>query len=334
MPLDASSRTISLRELGERFSAQIQGDPATEISSVATLDSARRGQITFVANPKYRARLATTQASVVILKPELASAAPCAALLSANPYALFAKIAALLSPLPRAIPGVHPSAVVDPSARLGSNVSIGPNCWIGADAQIGADSVLHANVSVYPRSQIGARAIVHAGAVIGADGFGMAPENGRWLKIPQTGRAILGDDVEVGANTCIDRGALDDTFVGDGVKLDNLIQIGHNARVGAHTAMAAGVIVAGSAVIGERCMIRVGALILGHLIVCDDAEVSAATMVTKSIRKPGAYTGVFPFDSNDAWLKNAAHIRHLDDLARRVKVLEQQLNSQGEKPHD
>ena len=324
-PSPVNSRNISLRELAAQFGAQVQGDPSIEVSSVATLDAAQTTQITFVANPKYRAKLAATRAGAVIVKPELAPLASCAALISANPYALFAKIAALLSPLQPAQPGVHATAFVDPSAKLGANVSVGPNCWVGADVAIGADSVLYGNVSVYPRSQIGARAILHAGAVIGADGFGMAPENGRWLKIPQTGRAILGNDVEVGANTCVDRGALDDTILGDGVKLDNLIQVGHNVRIGAHTAIAAGVMVAGSAVIGERCMIRVGAIILGHLSVCDDADISAATMVTKTIRKPGVYTGVFPFDSNEAWLKNAAHIRHLDDLVRRVKSLEQTL---------
>ncbi|MEW6690038.1 MAG: UDP-3-O-(3-hydroxymyristoyl)glucosamine N-acyltransferase, partial [Pseudomonadota bacterium] len=195
----------------------------------------------------------------------------------------------------------------------------------GEGAAIGEDSCLYPGVVVYPRCRIGARAIVHSGAVIGADGFGIALEDGRWQKIPQIGAVTIGDDVEIGASTTIDRGALDDTVLGDGVKLDNQVQIGHNCRIGAHTAMAGCVAVAGSARIGSHCTIGAGALILGHLSICDHVEVSADTVISRSIRKPGTYTGMFPFDDNASWARNTALVRHLADLAARVRALEKRL---------
>ena len=332
--LQLPSVSISLSDLATRFGVAHQGQAV--IRSVASLNRARADQIAFLANSKYTAQLATTQAGAVIIEPKMASDATARGLptlLSPNPYALFAKIATLLSPLSPPQPGVHPSAVVDPSARLGANVSIGPGCVIGADVQIGADGVLDANVTVYARSVIGARALIHSGAVIGADGFGMAQEDGRWLKIPQIGRAVLGDDVEVGANTCIDRGALDNTVVGDGVKLDNLIQIGHGATIGAHTAIAAGVVVAGSAHIGARCTIRVGAIVLGHFEIANDVVVSGATMVTRAVREASTVTGAYPAEAHDKWLKNTAQLRRLEKLNQRVKALEQALRKKSPEPH-
>jgi UDP-3-O-[3-hydroxymyristoyl] glucosamine N-acyltransferase len=231
---------------------------------------------------------------------------------------------------------VHPTAEVGPGchvaegAVIGERVVLGSGCAIGAGSRIGDDSRLYPRVTVYHDCEIGRRAIVHSGAVIGADGFGMAPEQGRWRKIPQLGRVVIGDDVEVGANTTIDRGALDDTLIEEGVKLDNQIQIGHNVRVGAHSALAGCVGVAGSARIGRRCTIGGGAVILGHLELADDVHVSAASVVTRSLRQPGHYAGVYPLQSNDAWARNAARLRNLDDLAERLRALEKGLRTEGD----
>jgi len=242
-----------------------------------------------------------------------------------DPYSYFARVSQLFNPRIAQAAGVHPSASIAPSARLGARVSIGAGCAVGDGATIGDDSCLYPGVVVYHGCRIGARAIIHSGAVIGADGFGIASEGGRWLKIPQIGAVAIGDDVEIGANTTIDRGALDDTVIGDGVKLDNQIQIGHNCRVGAHTAMAGCVAVAGSADIGSHCSIGAGALILGHLSICDHAEVSADTVISRSIRKPGTYTGMFPADEHGAWARNTAVVRHLAELVERVRSLERRL---------
>jgi UDP-3-O-[3-hydroxymyristoyl] glucosamine N-acyltransferase len=223
---------------------------------------------------------------------------------------------------------VHPAAVVAPGATLGAGVSIGAGCVVGEGSVIGAQTCLYPGAVVYPGCRIGARCIIHAGVVIGADGFGIARDEGRWVKIPQVGGVTIGDDVEIGANTTVDRGAMDDTVIGDGVKLDNQIQIGHNCRVGAHTAMAGCVAVAGSAQIGAHCTIGAGALILGHLSICDHAEISADTVISRSIHKPGIYTGMYPFDDNESWARNTAVVRHLAALADRVRELEKRLDAQ------
>jgi UDP-3-O-[3-hydroxymyristoyl] glucosamine N-acyltransferase len=285
-----------------------------------------------LSDARHRAQLAGTGASAVILAADAEELTALPRIVCVNPYGYFARVSQLFNPPFTQAPGVHASAAIAPSAKLGARVSIGPNCAVGEGVSLGDDCCLYPGVVVYPGCSIGARAIIHSGAVIGADGFGIASEDGRWLKIPQIGAVRIGDDVEIGANTTIDRGAMDDTVIGDGVKLDNQIQIGHNCRVGAHTAMAGCVAVAGSADIGSHCTIGAGALILGHLSICDDAHVSADTVISRSIRKPGTYTGMFPADDNESWARNTAVVRHLADLADRVRELEKKLQGK-EKDH-
>ena len=314
----------TLAQISSQLGGRVLGDPQVLIRQVGTLERAAQGQIAFLANPRYRSKLAGTAASAVVLGPEAETLTALPRIVSKNPYAYFARVSQLFNPLTRQAPGVHPSASVAPSAKLGARVSIGPGCVVGEDVSIGDDSCLYPLVVVYPGCRIGARAILHSGVVIGADGFGIAREEGRWLKIPQAGAVVIGDDVEVGASSTIDRGAIEDTVIGDGVKLDNQVQIGHNCRIGAHTAMDGCAAVAGSAEIGERCTVGAGALILGHLSVCDDVQVSADTVISRSIREPGTYTGMFPFDDNASWARNTALVRHLAELADRVRALEQQ----------
>ena len=315
----------TLAQIASRLGGRVAGDPDTLIRQVGALESVGAGQIAFLSNPKYRAQLAATRASAVIVGADAEPLTPLPRLVCDNPYAYFARVSQLFNPATTQPPGVHPSAVVAPGAKLGARVSIGAGCVVGEGVTIGDDSCLYPRVVVYPGCRIGARAILHSGVVIGADGFGIAREEGRWVKIPQIGGVVLGDDVEVGANSTIDRGALDDTVIGDGVKLDNQIQIGHNCRVGAHTAMAGCVAVAGSARIGSRCTIGARALILGHLEICDDVDVSADTVISHPIRKPGTYTGMYPADENAAWARNTAVVRHLAGLADRVRELEKKL---------
>lgn len=315
-------RAFTLAELALGTGAVFRGDGQTLIRRCATLASAGPGDIAFLSNPRYRAALADCRASAVIVAPESAAGTSLPALLHANPYACFARVASMLDPTPAPLPGVHPTATVAADAVLGEGVSIGPHTVVGAGAVIGPHSVLHAHVTVCHGVRIGARAILHPQSVIGSDGFGIAREDGRWIKIPQTGTVVLGDDVEVGAGTTIDRGALDDTVIGDGVKFDNQIQVGHNVRIGAHTALAGCVGIAGSAVVGAHCEIGGGAIILGHLEICDKVRVSAGTLVTKSIRTPGVYSGAYPFGPHREWLKGAAQVRHLDLFVERIDALE------------
>lgn len=312
------------------------------IEGIGTLESAGPRQLSFLANPKYRALLRTTRAAAVIVAAEAAADCPGARIVTPQPYLYFARVAAWLRPQPRPATGVHPSAVVESavpaSASIGANVWIGPdtligdgvviqaNCAIGAGCRIGADSWLYPNVTVYYGCSIGTRAIVHSGAVIGSDGFGFARQNdGAWVKIPQTGRVVIGNDVEIGANTSIDRGALDDTVIEDGVKLDNQIQVAHNVHIGAHTAIAGCVGIAGSAHIGRRCTIGGAAGIQGHLTIADDVNVSTDTLVAKSITRAGTYTGTVPFLEHGDWLKNFARLRHLDAMADKIRALETRL---------
>lgn len=337
-----SGAGLRLDEIVARFGGELIGDGALRVSQVATLENAQADQIAFLANPKYRKQLLATHAGAVILSPAAADVCTRPRIVCGNPYAYFARVAQLLNPQEAARPGVHPSSVVEtnllpgvsvgagvhigPDVKIGEGTMIGPGCAIGGGAAIGAGSLLHANVTVYPGCIIGARAIIHSGAVIGADGFGIArEEDGSWTKIPQIGRVIVGDDVEIGANTTIDRGALDDTVIEDGVKLDNQIQIGHNVRIGAHTAMAGCVGIAGSARIGRRCTVGGGAIILGHLTIADDVNISAATLVTRSIAEAGTYTGAMPFEAHRDWLKNASHLRKLGAMADKIRELEQRL---------
>ncbi len=332
---------LRLDQIVARFGGEIVGAGDTVIARIGTLENAGPGDLAFLANPKYRHQLTTTRAAAVIMAPP-AVAGPPAAILTPQPYLYYARVAQWLNPLPTPEPGVHSSAVVEgevaASASIGPNVWIGraakvgaevviaANCSIGAGVEIGAGSRLAANVAIYPGSRLGARCLVHSGAVIGADGFGFAREaTGAWVKIPQVGRVLIGDDVEIGAGTTIDRGALGDTVIADGVKLDNQIQVGHNVQIGAHTAMAGCVGIAGSAVIGARCTLGGGAVILGHLQIADDVNVAAGTLVTKSIRNAGTYSGAVPFLEHGDWLRNFSRLRHLDAMADRIRALEQRL---------
>jgi len=336
-------KAYRLEDIVKRFGGQVLGDAGVLISQIATLDSAQADQIAFLANSKYRAQLDVTKAGAVILGAADADATTIPRIVCDNPYSYFAKLSAFLNPQAQAIPGIHPSAVIGHGTNIASSAEIGPHVVIGDGAQIGANSVIMAGCSIgsgvvigenarlYPRVSVyhdcvlGNNLIAHSGVVIGADGFGIAMEEGRWLKIPQIGRVVIGNDVEIGANTTIDRGALDDTVIEDDVKLDNQIQIAHNVRIGAHTAIAGCVGIAGSATIGRYCRIGGSAGILGHLQIADYVEVSSFTLVGKSIREKGSYCGIFPFSTTQTWRKNAAQVRHLDELADRIKQLEQQI---------
>jgi UDP-3-O-[3-hydroxymyristoyl] glucosamine N-acyltransferase len=316
---------LTLAQIASRLGGRIAGDSSVLIRQVGSLERAGSGQVSFLSSARHRAKLDGTRASAVILAPEAESWTALPRIVSENPYAYFARVSQLFNPLTVQAPGVHPSATVAADARLGARVSIGAGCHVGAGVSIGEDSCLYPGVSIYPGTRIGARAIIHSGAVIGADGFGFAEEGGRAVKLPQIGGVIVGDDVEIGANTTIDRGAMDDTVIGDGVKLDNQIQIGHNCRIGAHTAIAGCTGIAGSAEIGSHCVIGGAAMIRGHLSICDHAQVSAGTFISRSIRKPGVYTGVYPSDENAAWARNTAVVRQLADLLDRVRELEKRL---------
>ncbi|MDA0275172.1 MAG: UDP-3-O-(3-hydroxymyristoyl)glucosamine N-acyltransferase [Proteobacteria bacterium] len=321
--------SLTLAQIASQLGGRVAGDPGVLIRQVGSLKGAVAGQIAFLVNPKFRAQLSATLASAVVLSADAETFTTLPRIVADNPYAYFARVSQLFNPVVLQPPGVHPAASVAASARLGQRVSIGAGCAIGEGAEIGDDSCLYPGVVVYPGCRIGARAIIHSGTVIGADGFGIAEDGGRWVKIPQIGSVRIGEDVEIGANCCIDRGALDDTVLGDGVKLDNQIQIGHNCHIGAHTAMAGCVAVAGSARIGSHCSIGAGALILGHLEICDHVRVSAGTVISRSIREPGTYTGMYPADNHEAWLRNTAQVRHLDALAQRVRDLERKLGTNG-----
>jgi UDP-3-O-[3-hydroxymyristoyl] glucosamine N-acyltransferase len=334
-----------LGSLVDALGGQLLGDRETLITRLAPLGSAGPGELAFIAQARYANQLQTSRAGALIVPPALLEAAaqrgPC--IVTDDPYLYFArltqwwkrtheqrspgKIDPLASVHPTAMLGegvdVGPFAVIGPLARIGRGVRVGGHSVVGAGAVLGEDTLLHARVSVGERCVIGARGVLHPGVVIGADGFGFAPHQGQWIKIEQLGAVRIGDDVEIGANTCIDRGALDDTVIEDGVKLDNLIQIGHNVHVGAHTAMAGCVGVAGSARIGAHCTIGGGAVVLGHLTLADEVHVSAASVVTRSISKPGHYTGMFPIDDNATWEKNAASLKQLNRLRERLKAAEQ-----------
>ena len=338
---------LRLDEIVARLGGVIEGDGAVVVSQVGSLASAGVGQIAFLANPKYRQQLRTTNASAVIVPPQFANDAVLPRIVHHNPYAYYARVVALLNPQDFCSPGIHSSAIlnsdVPSSARIAANVVIGSDvvlgenvvlhsgCVIGDGVVIGDDSLLYANVVVYRDCKIGRRAVIQAGAVIGSDGFGFAKEGECWVKIPQIGRVVIGDDVEVGANTTIDRGALDDTVIGNGVKLDNLIQIAHNVVIGDHAAMAGCVGIAGSTKIGRRCTVGGAGMIIGHLELADDVHVSAGTMVTKSLRKPGLYTSIFPLETHEEWLHNAAQIKRLAKLAERVSELEKKLEQMEKK---
>lgn len=308
---------------------ELFGDHERLIEGLASLEGAQRQHLSFLSHPKYQQQLASSQAGCVIVSAQMQAAAisrgDC--ILADNPYLYFARATQLWKlHLPKSdAPFVHPSAVIDRLASVHPTAQIGALCVVEAKASIGADTVLKSRVTVSENCSIGERCLLHPGVVVGADGFGFAPDNGTWVKIEQLGNVRIGNDVEIGANTCIDRGALADTVIEDGVKLDNLIQIGHNVHVGAHTAMAGCAGVAGSAHIGAHCTVGGGAVVLGHLTLADGVNISAASVATRSILKPGHYTGLFPIDDNAAWEKNAASIKQLASLRDRIRALEAQV---------
>jgi UDP-3-O-[3-hydroxymyristoyl] glucosamine N-acyltransferase len=336
MEADVSTVMHSVASLAERFGLQVRGDSGRVILGVATLARAGDGQLAFLANPRYRAQLADCTAAAVVLRAEDSEDWGGTALIAKDPYASFAKIAALFDIRPKFMPGIHPSAAIDPTAevspqaaigpftsigarsRVGAGAVIGPGCVIGEDCEIGEHSELVARVTLVRRVRLGQRVLIHPGAVLGADGFGIAMDHGHWLKVPQLGGVRVGDDCEIGANTTIDRGALDDTVLEDDVRLDNQIQVGHNVRIGAHTAMAGCVAIAGSTVIGRYCLIGGGAGVVGHIEICDRTVVTAMSLVTSSIREPGEYSSGTPLMDNRSWRKNAARFKQLDALARQV----------------
>lgn len=318
--------SLRLGAIVEALGGELHGDAGVEIQRLAPLETADARALSFLSHIKYQQALAQSAAACVIVAPALRDAALArgACIVTDDPYLYFARVTQLWRRAQGAgrSAGIHPSAVVDSSAQVDPSASVGPLCVVERGARVGAQTVLHSRVTVGADCQIGQRCVVHPGAVIGADGFGFAQNQGAWEKIEQLGAVVIGDDVEIGANTCIDRGALQDTVIEDGVKLDNLVQIGHNVRVGQHTAMAGCVGVAGSATIGARCTVGGGAVVLGHLTLADGVHISAATVVTRSIHKPGHYTGVFPIDDNAGWEKNAATLKQLHSLRERIKALE------------
>jgi UDP-3-O-[3-hydroxymyristoyl] glucosamine N-acyltransferase len=330
------AQTFTVSELARRFELTLHGDGDVRIEGVSTLARAGRGQLAFLANSRYRSQLADSAAGAVVMRQDDVDDAPGAALIAKDPYTAFARIAALFDAKPVRSPGIHASAVIDPAATISANAHIGPfvvigagstvgdgcvigpGCVIGDDCEIGAGSELIARVTLVTRVRLGQRVLIHPGAVIGADGFGLAMDAGRWIKVPQLGGVTIGDDCEIGANTTIDRGALDDTVLEEDVRLDNQIQIGHNVRIGAHTAMAGCSAAAGSARIGRYCLIGGAAGVLGHLEICDRVVITAMSLVTSSIREPGEYSSGTPLTDNRTWRKNAARFKQLDVLARRV----------------
>lgn len=317
----------SVASVVEALGGLLYGDRSIQIRGLAPLESASPDQISFLSHPKYQSQLQASQAGCVIVAPAMETVARArgACIVVDDPYHYFARLTQFWRKLQKrggGLSGVHPTAVIESGAKVDPTAYVGPLCVVERDAQIGAQTVLKSRVTVGEGCAIGSRCILHSGVVIGADGFGFAPHAGQWEKIEQLGAVRIGDDVEIGANTCIDRGALQDTVIEDGVKLDNLIQIGHNVRIGKHTAMAGCVGVAGSSTIGAHCTVGGGAIILGHLHLVDGVHISAATVVTKSITKPGTYTGVFPVDENSNWERNAASLKQLHSLRDRIKTLE------------
>ncbi|MCS0591429.1 UDP-3-O-(3-hydroxymyristoyl)glucosamine N-acyltransferase [Massilia norwichensis] len=338
-----------LGELVERFGGQLQGDPDIAIAAIAPLERAGPADISFLGHSRLRAKAARSRAAALILAPqddaEVAASYAGARIVTANPYAYFARTAQFLLGASKPAPGIHPSAAVHPGARVDPSVHIGPQvtieegaliqagavidagCFVGREAVVGKDTHFFANVSFHARCTIGARGIVHSGAVIGGDGFGFAEDKGVYIKIPQIGRVVIGDDVDIGANTTVDRGALDDTVIEDGVKLDNQIQIGHNCHIGAHTAMAGCVGVAGSAIIGRHCTFGGAAMVNGHIEIADHVHITAGTLVANSIAEPGRYTGFYPIATNAEWERSAALVRNLGAMRLKIRALEKALKA-------
>lgn len=338
-------QAMTLQQLADAIGADVRGNGSMNIAGVGTLASAQPGQIAFLANEKYRAQLDKTSASAVIVAPNVSVPDHLAALVTANPYAGFARVAQLLDTTPSPAQGIDASAQIADSAKLGQNVHIGPNtviadnvqladdvvigagCYIGPGVIIGAGTRLWQHVVVYHNCVIGSKCLIHSGSIIGADGFGWANEGGKWIKIPQLGRVVIGDRVDIGASTTIDRGALDDTIISNGCIIDNQCQIAHNVFIDEDTAIAGCTVLAGSCRIGKRCLIGGATAINGHIEICDDVQISGFSMVIKEISEPGIYASGIPAAPHREWRRNGARFRQLDDLFQRVKVLEKKLDS-------
>ncbi len=333
-----------LEKLAELTDSILKGDKDCELKGVASLENARTGDISFVSNPKYKKLLGASKATAVILSPALAKDYSGNALINEDPYLTFAKTVKIFHPVEKTIPSIHPSASIAKSANVSSNaviatnvvietgviihdsVTIGAGCFIGKDSVIENGVVLHSNVSLYSDTKIGVNSIIHSGAIVGADGFGYAPQKDKsWYKILQVGNVVIGSDVEIGANTTIDRAALGSTQIGDGVKIDNQIQIGHNVKIGEYTAIAAGTLIAGSTEIGAYCQIAGAVAIAGHLKIVDNVFITGKSMVIKSIDKAGIYSSGIAADENKKWRRNAIRFSQLDDMAKTIKQLEKKL---------
>jgi UDP-3-O-[3-hydroxymyristoyl] glucosamine N-acyltransferase len=338
-----STGPLRLAEVVAHCGGELVGDPDVVVRRIASLQSAGPGDLAFLSDARRRAEAAATRASALIVPETERDITTLPRIVCRDPYAYLSRASALFQSPVAGAPGIHstavvaagaevapsasigPGCVVERGARIAANVMLGAHCAVGEEVEIGPDSHLHAHVTIYPRCSIGPRAIIHSGAVIGADGFGFAPEGGKWLKIYQTGRVLIGADVEIGANTTIDRGALDDTVIEDGVKLDNQIQIGHNCRIGAHTAIAGCTGIAGSTTIGKHCMIGGAAMIAGHIEIADHVVIAGATGITKSITQPGIYSSALPATAVREWRRSLAHIRGLDRISHRIRELERRL---------
>ncbi len=335
--------TISLAEIAKILDAECRGDGECQISGIASIANAKDGELTFLTHKNYRKLLKDTKASAILLTADDAKDCSINCIIMKNPYAGYAKVAQLFEHKPTITEGIHPSVVtgdkchIHPSVSIsancviGNNVTInenaviGPNCVIGDNCKIGAQTKLHPRVTLYHGVTLGQRCIFHSGVVIGSDGFGNAQENGRWIKIPQLGGVLIGNDVEVGANTTIDRGALDDTVIEDGVKLDNQIQIGHNVCIGSNTAMAGCVAVAGSTTIGKNCAIGGGTCIAGHISIADNVTFTGMSGVYTTIDQPGLYSSGTGVQETKTWIRNVSRLRHLDELTRKLLKLEKQI---------
>lgn len=340
------SRAFTLKELATATGTATQGNPEQQIQAVASIEQATESAISFIRDRKYAHYLDTSKAGALILTAELAGQYQGNCLISTNPYLTYAQIVTVLNPVPKPAPGVSPSAVVAEDVILGEGVHIGANaviasgcsigantvigsgCVLGTGCQVGAGGLLHPNVTLASDTCVGDRVILHSGVVLGADGFGFVPQASGWYKIPQIGRVVIGDDVEIGANTTIDRAAMGDTRIGHGVKLDNLIHIAHNVQIGDHTVIAACTGIAGSAKIGSRCQISGMCSIAGHLSVADGTTITATSFVINSITEPGVYSSGTTIDDHSSWRRNAVRFRQLDQLSRRVNALEKQLTQQ------
>lgn len=335
--------SYTLKVLADKLNATLSGDENIIISSIASMTSAKKGQITFLSDKKYQDQLKNCQASVVVLTEESLPHWCGAALVVSNPYLTYAKLAQLLDTTPIPAEGIASTAVISATAVLGKGVAIGanaviesgvwlgnntvigPGCFVGKNSKIGENTKLWANVSVYHNIEIGDNCLIQSGAVIGSDGFGYANDRGNWVKIPQLGRVIIGNNVEIGASTTIDRGALDDTVIRDGVVIDNQCQIAHNDYIGEHTAVAGGVIMAGSLKIGKYCLIGGASVINGHMEICDKVTVTGMGMVMRPITQSGVYSSGIPLQENKVWRKTASIVLHIDELNKRLKALEKKL---------